>query len=186
MQRYQSIQKVSTFTGVMPTHKATGKTPSKSILTNERKYEPLMRYFEYLSNLGEVRATQVLAILVDGVQGRKNCNDAHNVAYLLTLMGYCTCYKGYMELLGYIVRSLATGTFIVEGKDGKAVNPGEYITYSSYFYRWKRDFPNMKESRPVKDVCPYCYVFANRHIYLENCGSGVITVTTNAMATAMA
>jgi hypothetical protein len=24
-------------------------------------------------------------------------------------------------------------------------------------------------SRPVKDICPYCYAFANHHRYLANC-----------------
>jgi hypothetical protein len=33
---------------------------------------------------------------------------------------------------------------------------------------WKHNFPNLKVSRPVEDICPYCYAFANRHRYLAN------------------
>jgi hypothetical protein len=84
-------------------------------------------------------------------------------------MGYRLCYKRYMALLGYDVRSLATGAFIVEGDDGKAVDPGEYLTYYTYYIKWNRDFPNLKVSWLVEDICLYCYPFANRHRYLANC-----------------
>ncbi len=131
----------------MPTHKATGKMTYHSILTDEHKYEPLMRHFEFLSNLGEDQATQVVPTLVDGVQVCRNCNNAHNVTYLPILMGYHSCYKQYMALLGYIVWSSATSALIIEGEDGKAVNPSEYIfVYPTYFYKWKHDFPILKVS----------------------------------------
>jgi hypothetical protein len=64
------------------------------------------------------------------------------------------------------------GALIVEGEDGKAVNPGEYVTYHTYFYKWKRDLPNLNVRQPVKDICPYCYAFANGHRYLANCSGG--------------
>jgi hypothetical protein len=60
MKRYQSIQIVSTFTAVLPTHKTVGKPPPHALEIIERKYEPLKRYFEYMSNLGEVRVTKLL------------------------------------------------------------------------------------------------------------------------------
>jgi hypothetical protein len=108
-----------------------------------------MRHFEYLSILGGVRATQVVATLVDGMLGSTNPNNAHSMTYLLTLMVYRSCYRRYMALLGYNVQSSAMGAFIVEGEDGKDVDPGEYITHYTYYYKWKRDFPNLKVSLPV-------------------------------------
>jgi hypothetical protein len=92
--------------------------------------------------------------------------------YLPILMGYCTCYKQYMLLLGYNVQTTATGKYVVEGENSKEVDSGEYVTFPTYYYKWKRDFPNLKVSRPVEDICPYCYVFANRHRYLVNQGCG--------------
>jgi hypothetical protein len=91
--------------GVMLVYKVTGKINYNSILINEGKYEPLQRHFEYLSNLGEVRATKVVSTLVNGMQGRINCNDASNMTYLPISMGYHSCYKRYMKSLGYNVRS---------------------------------------------------------------------------------
>jgi hypothetical protein len=38
-----------------------------------------------------------------------------------------------MALLGYIVQSSAMGTVIAEGEDGKVVDPGEYVSYPTYF-----------------------------------------------------
>jgi hypothetical protein len=74
-----------------------------------------MRHFEYLKNLGKVQATQVVATLVDGMQGHANCNDSINVTYLSISMGYWSCYKQYMALLGYAVQTTEMGAFIVIG-----------------------------------------------------------------------
>jgi hypothetical protein len=155
--------------GVMPVHKATGKMNYNSIVINEHKYEPLQRHFEYLSNLGEVRAAKVVPTLVDGMQGRVNCNDASDMTYLPILIGYCSCYNRYMKSLGYNVRSTGTGKPVVEGGGGKEVDSGEFVSFPTYFYMWKRDFPNLKVSPPVEDIFQYCYAFANRHRYLANC-----------------
>jgi hypothetical protein len=62
--------------GVMPIHKAKGKTNYNSLSNNEHKMGPLMRHFEYLMELGdEVRATRVVTTLVKGMQARVNRND---------------------------------------------------------------------------------------------------------------
>jgi hypothetical protein len=59
----------------MPAHKSIGKKNYNAIKKNNQKYEPLLRHFEYLKNLGEVRATKVVATLVDGMQGHANRDD---------------------------------------------------------------------------------------------------------------
>jgi hypothetical protein len=59
--RYGSICNASKFTSVMLTHKSIGKKNNNAIKQNDQKYELLMRHFEYLKNLGEVRATRVVA-----------------------------------------------------------------------------------------------------------------------------
>jgi hypothetical protein len=56
--RWQSIWKASTVTGVMPMHKAKGKSNYNSLSKNEHRMGPLMRHLEYLMELGDkVRAT---------------------------------------------------------------------------------------------------------------------------------
>ncbi len=52
--RYGSIWNALKFTSVMPAHKSIGKENYNAIEKNDQKYEPLMRHFEYLKNLGEV------------------------------------------------------------------------------------------------------------------------------------
>ncbi len=166
--RYRSIQNALKFTSVMPAHKSIGKKNYNVIKNNDQKYEPLMRHFEYLKNLGEDQATQVVATLVDGMQGHTNCNDSLDVTYLPISLGYWSCYKWYMTLLGYIVRATAMGAFIVMGEDSKEVDAGEYCSFLTYFILWKRDFPDLKVSWPVEDICKDCYAFANRYRYLAN------------------
>ncbi len=111
--RYGSICNASKFTSVMPAHKSIGKKNYNAIKKNDQKYEPLMRHFEYLKNLGEVRATRVVAKLVDGMQGHANCHDSVNMTYLPISMGYWSCYKRCMALLGYAVLTTEMGAFIV-------------------------------------------------------------------------
>jgi hypothetical protein len=73
-----------------------------------------------------------------------------------------------MAGLGYHVRSNAKGAVIIEGVDGKEVDYAEFVSLATYFSVWKRDFPHLKISRPVEDICPYCFAFTNRHRYLSN------------------
>ena len=37
---------------------------------------------------------------------------------------------------------------------------------STYFCIWKRDYPQLKVSRPSEDLCGMCVQFRNRHHYL--------------------
>ncbi len=87
---------------------------------------------------------RVVATLVDGMVENANLNNVQDVTYLLILMGYHTCYKRYTTLLGYDVGTMAMGKYIVEGEKGKEVDSGEYVTFHTYYYRWRRDFPNLK------------------------------------------
>ncbi len=166
--RYGSICNALKFTSVMPAHKSIGKKNCNAIKKDNQKYEPLMRHFKYLKNLGEVRVTQVVATLVNGMQGQTNCNESLDVTYLPILLGYQSCYKQYMALLGYAVRTMAIGAFIVTGGDSKEVDAGEYCSFPTYFNLWKRDFLDLKVSRPAEDSCKDCYAFANPHRYLTN------------------
>ena len=85
-------------------------------------------------------------------------------------MGYRNCYKRYMGSLGYSnVRTTASGAFILgDREDGEAVDSSDFVTFPTYYYKWKTSFPKIKVSKRVKDICAYCYAFANRHKYLAN------------------
>jgi hypothetical protein len=75
------------------------------------------------------------------------------MTYLPISMGYWSCYKRYIALLGYVVRTMAMGAYIVMGEDGKEVDAGEYCSFPSYFNLWKHVFP----LPPLNDVTFYAY-----------------------------
>ena len=140
-------------------------------MINERKIGPLMRHFKYLVQLGgEVRATGIITALVEGMQTCVNRDDDDNARYLPRHMGYRNCYKQYMSSLGYTnVRSIASGAFIVgEQEDREAEDSGDFVSLYTYCYKWKTSFPKLRVSKPVGDICVYCYAFANRRKYLAN------------------
>ncbi len=65
-------------------------------------------------------------------------------------------------------RTTATGGLVVTAEAGKEADPGEYVSFPTYYNMWKRDFKNLKVSRPAEDICKDCYVFANRHRHLAH------------------
>jgi len=171
--RWRSIRKAPTVTGVMPMHKAKGKVNYNSLCNNDRKMGPLMmmRHLEYLMELGDrVRATRVITTLVKGMEARVNCNNDDDKRYLPMSMDYSNSYKRYLASSGYTnVRSTASGAFILgEREDGEAVDSGDFVSFPTYYYKWKTSFPKLKVSKPIEDICAYCYAFANRHKYLAN------------------
>ena len=114
---------------------------------------------------------RVITTLVEGMEACINGDNDDDERYLLMSMGYRNCYKRYLASLGYTnVRSKASGAFILgEREDGEAVDSGDFVTFPTYYYKWKTSFPKLKVSNPIKDICAYCYAFANRHKYLANC-----------------
>jgi hypothetical protein len=52
------------------------------------------------------------------------------------------------------------------------VDSGDFVTFPTYYYKWKTSFPKLKVSKPIKDICAYCYAFVNRHKYLANRAMG--------------
>ena len=145
-----------------------GKRSHAAMKENDPRSEPLKHHLEYLLNLGEVRATRVVATLVDGVRGQTNREDTVEMVYLPISMGYRNCYKRYMSSLGFEVRCKPNGAVYVKGvNEGKPVDHG-FVSLSKYYNMWKRDYPQLKVVRPSEDICQYCFVFANRHRYLAN------------------
>ena len=69
---------------------------------------------EYLLELGEVQATQVVATLVDGIQGHANQGDIVDMIYLPMKMGYCSCYRPCMNSFGFKTRWKPNGGIDVD------------------------------------------------------------------------
>ena len=166
--RFSTLLSVSKRTSVMPVHKHTGRV-APNAATDEKRSKALKDHFESLLSLGEVRATRVIATLVDGEQGRANRDeDTADMVYLPLSFGFRPCYKRYMEALGYDVTCRPNGGVIVRAFEGKAIDTSEFVSFATYCRKWKADYPQLKVSKPVEDICQYCFVFANRHRYLAN------------------
>ncbi len=147
-------------------HKGTGKILNAAM--NDERANELKVHVERLLELGEVQATQVIATLVDGECRHDNRVDTVDMVYLPASFGFCLCYKWYMENLGYYALMHCNGGIIVEGIDGKAINWKEFVPFATYCRFWKKNYPWLKVSWPVEDICQYCFVFANCHRYLAN------------------
>ena len=125
--RWQSLRVATKSFGILPVHKNTGK-PSPTVINEERAI-PLKEHFEYLLELGEVRATRVIATFVDGEQGHANRDGTVDMVYLPTSFGFRPCYKRYMEGLGYFVTCRPNGGIIVEGLNGKQVDNKDFVSF---------------------------------------------------------
>ncbi len=73
--RYVNIRRAAMSSAVLPDHKSIGKKNYNNVEKNERKYQPVLHHFDYLKNLGEIRATRAVATLVDGMGGHVNRDD---------------------------------------------------------------------------------------------------------------
>ncbi len=71
-------------------------------------------------------------------------------------------------MLGYKAETTPTGTFIITLEDGGDIDTGEFVPYPIYFNKRKRDYPNLKVSRPVEDICNLCYMFVHRHKFFAD------------------
>ena len=138
----------------MPSHAELKADNTRSI--------SLRHHLDYLLNLGEVRATRVVATFVDGMNGHANWDDTIDMVYLSISMGYRSCYIRYMISLGFNTRCNPDGQILVDGvTSGKPCNHG-YVSFLAYYNKWRKEYPQLKVSRPAEDICQYCFVFANK------------------------
>ena len=171
----KSIRNTSTASTIMPLSGNHGKPSHAEMKADDPRTTPLLHHMEYLLKLGEVRATRVVATLVDGVQGHVNREDTVDMVYLPMSMGYRNCYKRYMNSIGFKIRCNPKGGIIVvdgmemeEGDKKKKPRELGYVSFSMYFNNWKKNFSQLKVSRPAEDICQYCFVFSNRHRYFAD------------------
>jgi hypothetical protein len=85
--RMQRIQQASQVGFIPPQHKGKGKVAHDAIRRNDARLALLKAHFQYMMNLGEVRATRVAATLVDGVAGHSNHDNAEDMVYLPISIG---------------------------------------------------------------------------------------------------
>ena len=115
---------------MLPVHKATGK-PAPNAMT-QHKIEPLMRHLQYLTNLGEVRATRVVSTVVKGMEERTNPDVDDDAIYLPRYMTIRSCYKRYMNMLGCNAWTTGSVVTIIECADGNDIRPLYYLSATKF------------------------------------------------------
>ncbi len=163
LRRFGGIKKAAETTGVAPNHKLKGV--SQAIAEDDPRMIALREHFEELCQLGETRATRLVANLVDGTNESRDDDDKN--VYLPSSKGYRPCYYRYLHDLGYKATPHANGNLTIkwDGPSNVETRP-PYVCLSTYFSKWKRYYPHLKVSVPSEDICNLCFQFANRHRYM--------------------
>ena len=167
----RTIRQAAQFGSIPPQHQGKDRVAHNAITKHDPRFKSLKEHFDIMMHLGEVRATRVVATMVDGVAGRANRDDTTDMVYLPISMGYRNCYKRYMAGNGYKVQSNEKGAIIVEAvvaEGGERQGKDSVVSIATYFNFWKREYPHLKICRPAEDICGYCFAFRNRHRYLAN------------------
>ena len=73
-----------------------------------------------------------------------------------------------MGIIEYEVTTYDTGNYDVKHRGKGDVIP--YVSLTTFYHIWKRDYAHINMSRPIKDICVECFRFANRHKYTANHG----------------
>ena len=80
-------------TQIPPWHQRKDKVVHNAIKKDDPHFTSLKEHLDIVMHLGTVRATRVVATLVDRVASRANHDNMTDMVYLLILMGYRNCYK---------------------------------------------------------------------------------------------
>lgn len=83
-------------------------------------------------------------------------------------MGYWANNKRYMHSLGLHVKSTPEWVITVNRIKGNKPRDHGYVSWSMYYWEWRKHYPQLKVSRSADDICHYCFVSANCHCYLAN------------------
>ncbi len=47
--------------------------------------------------------------------------------------------------MGYTAETNNIGAFTISRDDGGEIDSGEFVSYTTYYAKWKQDYPNLKE-----------------------------------------
>ena len=170
--RWITITKTAKTSGVAKKHGNTGKK-NRSYKDDSEVMQSVRSSFEELEGLGETRATRTVETMTsEGVVGHANRDEQSGIEniYLPQSLGIRPCYYRYMSSIGYDVELTDdAGKYRVKPATswtGAADKP--YVSLCTFYRIWQRDYPHLKISKPVEDICLLCFQFAHRHKSLAN------------------
>ncbi len=91
---------------------------------------------------------KVSAISGIGLQDKED-----NSIYLPMNMSIRNCHSTYLYGIGYEVKNFGDGNYHVKWKgEGEKV---QYALLMTFYSIWKHDFPHIKVSSAIEDICKY-------------------------------
>ena len=73
--------------------------------------------------------TRVVSHMVEGMEERTNRDMDDNAIYLPRYMTIRSCYKRYINMLGYNAQTTGSGVSIIECDDGKDIDTDDFVSF---------------------------------------------------------
>jgi hypothetical protein len=142
--------------------KGSETTSNRKHQWDELYFDSLVVHFEELRKEAGPIATR----FVRERTGETTTRDNNEVAeYLAPDFSKRQCYYKYCQTRGARVTSNNKGSFIVEDIEGVPRLP--IPSWTSYRSFWAKEYPNLRVSRPVEDICSSCYIFHHKFRYKQ-------------------
>lgn len=162
-----TIKRWAETTGVAKKH-GNSRKKNRSYKGESQVMKDLTSFFTELEKMGETRATRTVEEMVGGeVVGHGNRDNDENNVFLPITFGYRPCFSRYMEGIGWKVIGQDNGNYTVERID-ETVPELKYVSLSAFYRIWHRDYPHIKVSRPIEDICDQCFIFSQRYKFLSS------------------
>ena len=142
----------------IPHHGNKGKEKTNTKLSAD-VYDDLHRYFHYLHQLAQPRAT----LFVREMSGSGLRNDDEDIKELPTSFSKRGLYARFCNERGYRVSTSPSGVDTLvedENFDGEKRLP--VCRWASFFNFWRKYYPKLRLQRAAKDVCGECFTFRNQ------------------------
>jgi hypothetical protein len=153
----------------VPQHGLTGKRGNRAAYFDKEISDDLHLYFHQLKEFGEPVVTRFVREKTGNTEVQDSADDC-NLPSHWSMRG---TYIRWCEERGWKVSFSLTGKMSKEAikwrnddADSSAGNddddPMPICTWSSFFNFWKKNYPEVKITKPAEDICDLCYVFYNQ------------------------
>jgi hypothetical protein len=143
----------------LPEYKAKGRKSNIKERWNAVFFDSLVQHFEELRKEAGPIATRFVRERTGETTTRDDNEDAE---YLTPDFSKRQCYYQYCLSRGVRVTANNKGLMLKENVGDTSLPVPSWGSYHSF---WKREYPNLRVSRPVEDICSYCYTFQNKFRY---------------------
>jgi hypothetical protein len=153
----------------VPNFKLKGRKANNKRRWDEMYFDSLVEHFEELRKEAGPIATRFVREKTGETTTR---DDNEKLECLTPDFSKRQCYYKYCRSRGVKVSANNKGNLNVErppiddaGEGGESSSSLSIPSWGAYQAFWKKEYPNLRVSRPVEDICSYCYTFQNSFRY---------------------